>query len=466
MSIVTIQVGQCGNQVGFELFRTLANACEKAGPEFIASVRNTFFQSETASSKPGAKWTPRAVLIDMEPKVVVDVVGKSRTETLWSYEKCRAFTKQSGSANNWAFGFHVHGPSCAENIEKIISEEMDACDSLQAALILTSVAGGTGSGLGAFLAQMVRDLYPNLTIMNCVVWPYQTGEVIVQNFNALLTLSHLDSVSDAVWIFENDEVDLVCRHVLKEKRPSFDLLNEVIARSMAGVLLPMFHANVSRYEPKLREKVKSPDHVVQMYSVAPDATRPSRAILDAVSHLCSHPGYKLLTSKLLPQMPRNSIEFSTYTWHQLIKHSHQAVVCNARTENHIRWDVSFRDRLTSSDILPNRCVAVSVVLRGNALPSADPSPFHDKALFSDWRKDSGLQLRCSEDAFGGHEKMVSCFMNSQAIVDPLQRVIGKAHETFQANAYVHFYEKHGMERGDFDVAFVHCEQLLKDYCAL
>lgn len=54
-----------------------------------------------------------------------------------------------------------------------------------------SLAGGTGSGLGAWVTEQIRRDYPHALMMNVVVWPYSKGEVSVQHFNSLLTLSHV-----------------------------------------------------------------------------------------------------------------------------------------------------------------------------------------------------------------------------------------------------------------------------------
>lgn len=39
-----------------------------------------------------------------------------------------------------------------------------------------------------------------------VVSPYHSGEVIVQNYNAVLTLGHLATASNAVLVLENEHV--------------------------------------------------------------------------------------------------------------------------------------------------------------------------------------------------------------------------------------------------------------------
>lgn len=47
-------------------------------------------------------------------------------------------------------------------------------------LLLQSMAGGTGAGVGTYIATALRDEYPVTHALNCCVWPYESGEVIVQ----------------------------------------------------------------------------------------------------------------------------------------------------------------------------------------------------------------------------------------------------------------------------------------------
>lgn len=61
-----------------------------------------------------------------------------------------------------------------------------------------SLAGGTGSGLGTYVTEMLRDLFPKSFIVNEVVAPYQSGEVILQSYNSLLTLAHLYQVQGVI----------------------------------------------------------------------------------------------------------------------------------------------------------------------------------------------------------------------------------------------------------------------------
>lgn len=94
---------------------------------------------------------------------------------------------------------------------------------------MQSLAGGTGSGLGAHLVETLRDDYPGSNILNFSVWPYLNGEVVLQNYNVLLTLGSLIENSDAVITLFNDQILTICKELLKNARPSYKVLNQVIA---------------------------------------------------------------------------------------------------------------------------------------------------------------------------------------------------------------------------------------------
>lgn len=73
--------------------------------------------------------------------------------------------------------YSVHGPRHAESIMNLIQKEVEKCDSLSGFFIIMSMAGGTGSGLGAFITQNLQEQYSSSLKMNHIIWPYGTGEV-------------------------------------------------------------------------------------------------------------------------------------------------------------------------------------------------------------------------------------------------------------------------------------------------
>ena len=73
MSVLTIQLGQCGNQVGGEFFENMAAAGAGAagGDSGGAAYSSPFFRpAETAAADGERGAVARAVMVDMEPKVI------------------------------------------------------------------------------------------------------------------------------------------------------------------------------------------------------------------------------------------------------------------------------------------------------------------------------------------------------------------------------------------------------------
>ncbi len=123
----------------------------------------------------------------------------------------------------------------------MVRREAEKCDRLGGFITLMSLAGGTGSGVGAYITQCLRDEFPTSFCINQVVWPYETGEVIVQNYNAVLTLSHLYQTADAILTMDNDSLHRICSQLLGFKSVGFQELNQVISHKLAGVLQPAFY---------------------------------------------------------------------------------------------------------------------------------------------------------------------------------------------------------------------------------
>ena len=172
---------------------------------------------------------------------------EAKKSGLWMYPEKQQFCQKRGSGNNWAHGFKVHGPAAEERIMGLIQSEAEKCDNLSGFLTFMSLAGGTGSGVGAYITQCVKDEFPHAFLLNQVVWPYHTGEVIVQNYNAVLTLSHLYQSTDAILVMENDQLHKICSQLLNIKTVSFKDINKVICDKLMGILQPAVTEKYSGY---------------------------------------------------------------------------------------------------------------------------------------------------------------------------------------------------------------------------
>jgi tubulin epsilon len=62
----------------------------------------------------------------------------------------------SGAGNNWAHGHHGYGPQYRDALTQQLRRAAEDADSLQGFLLLHSLGGGTGSGLGTFLLRLLE----------------------------------------------------------------------------------------------------------------------------------------------------------------------------------------------------------------------------------------------------------------------------------------------------------------------
>jgi len=67
-------------------------------------------------------------------------------------------------------------------------------------MLLHSIAGGTGSGLGSYLLENLNDRYPKKLVQTYSVFPNseEISDVVVQPYNSLLSLKRLTLNADSV----------------------------------------------------------------------------------------------------------------------------------------------------------------------------------------------------------------------------------------------------------------------------
>lgn len=117
--------------------------------------------------------------------------------------------------------------------------EYDSLSTFEGFLLLQSAAGGTGSGLGARLSEILKAEFPKKTLLNIAIWPHSRGEVIVQNYNTALTMGSILNSSDGIVVIENDMAKQVCQTKLNIKLPSFADMNALIAAHLVSVFFPI-----------------------------------------------------------------------------------------------------------------------------------------------------------------------------------------------------------------------------------
>lgn len=182
----------------------------------------------------------RAILVDTEE----GVVSETRRHPILGdlFEETQVITDVGGAGNNWARGYASYGPKFQPRVEAALRKAVEACDSPQAFFLVYSVGGGTGSGLGSSVLELLRDIYPDLCRFNVAVYPSADYEdVITGPYNAVLATKCLTEASDCVIPLENRalldyrarQAGLGASQLPDGIGAGFDGINDVIAQLLS-----------------------------------------------------------------------------------------------------------------------------------------------------------------------------------------------------------------------------------------
>lgn len=103
-------------------------------------------------------------------------------------------------------------------------------------MMLHSIAGGTGSGLGSFLLERLNDRFPKKIIQTYSVFPDTTnsGDVVVHPYNSMLTMRRLTQNADSVVVLDNGALSHIAADRLHLQEPSFQQTNQLVSTVMSA----------------------------------------------------------------------------------------------------------------------------------------------------------------------------------------------------------------------------------------
>jgi tubulin epsilon len=136
----------------------------------------------------------------------------------------------------------------AEKILEQIRRQAEFTDSLQSFLLLHSLGGGTGSGLGTYILPLLEDHYPDVYRFTSAVFPSEDDDVITSPYNSVLSLGQLIEHSDCVLPIDNQSLmDITNRiHVKSSKSLTsetqgkpFDGMNNIAAHLLLNLTCSM-----------------------------------------------------------------------------------------------------------------------------------------------------------------------------------------------------------------------------------
>ncbi|KAF1962142.1 tubulin-domain-containing protein [Byssothecium circinans] len=186
-----------------------------------------FYQSDDT------RYIPRAILLDLEPRVL-NSIQSSAYKNIYNPENFYIHKDGTGAGNNWGMGYSM-GEQVQEEIIDMIDREADGSDSLEGFMLLHSIAGGTGSGLGSFMLERLNDRFPKKLIQTYSVFPNtQDGDIVVQPYNSLLSMRRLTQNADSVVVLDNGALSRIAADRLHVQNPSFQQTNQLVSTVMSA----------------------------------------------------------------------------------------------------------------------------------------------------------------------------------------------------------------------------------------
>ena len=247
--IITIQVGQCGNQIGWRFWDLALREHASRGILFDDAMSSFFLFDEKHQILKA-----RALLIDTEQGVINQLLKSDVGEL---FDNTQLLNEVSGAGNNWAQGFYDYGVNYKDKILSQINNVLEPCDSPQCFLIAHSIGGGTGSGLGSYIVNLLGQNYPDIFKFTLSVFPSKDDDVITSPYNSVLSLNYLINDADCVLPVDNESLIEIVNKVKsqnkntaknifgnkndineKGKKP-YDEMNSIIAHLLSNLTCSM-----------------------------------------------------------------------------------------------------------------------------------------------------------------------------------------------------------------------------------
>lgn len=469
---ITIQIGQCGNQIGCRFWdlalREHANVNKKgvfdeALSTFFRNVeaKSSFGQSEEIAVGKGNEkiksLKARAVLIDSEEGVVNEIMKGPLNEV---FDHRQYITDVSGAGNNWAEGHMYYGQKYNTHIRELVRRNAEHCDSLESFFIMHSMGGGTGSGLGTAVLKMLADEFQDVHRFVVAVYPSADDDVITSPYNAVLAQRQLTDFADCVIPIDNQSlVNIVNRvesHSTSSSSKTFASntrkLDPSKVISTGGNIISS--VNTTHAQRKCEKPFDSMNNIVA--NMLLNLTSSSRFegslnvdLNEITMNLVPFPRLHYLISSLSPLYINEQVNLQVRGIEQMFSDSfkpeNQLLQCNPKSSLYLSYALLLRGNCQISDIRRN---IEKLKTQLNFIP---------------WNKEGWKTGLCSIPPFGQPYSLLG-LANNTCIKDTFSVIKDRFHRLYKRKAHLHHYTQvDGMDIELFSEAEESIVDLINDY---
>jgi len=430
--IITIQVGQCGNQIGWRFWDLALREHASRGILFDDAMSSFFLFDEKHQILKA-----RSLLIDTEQGVINQLLKSDIGEL---FDNTQLLNEVSGAGNNWAQGFYDYGNNYKDKILNKVNNALEQCDSPQCFLITHSIGGGTGSGLGSYIVNLLGENFPDIFKFTLSVFPSKDDDVITSPYNSVLSLNHLINYADCVLPVDNESLIEIVNNVKsqnkktsknifgnkneineKNKKP-YDEMNSIIAHLLSSLTCSM------RFEGTLDVDIND----ITM-NLVPFPRQ--HFILSSLSPL-----YHVLDQKLEPRRTDQIFDDVFNSDFQLIK-------CDNFNQGiYFATALIARGNLTVSDLMYN------IEKKKNKINSVS------------WNHEGFKIGLCSQPPVNMKYGLL-CLSNNTAITECFKRMSDRFMKLYKHKAHLHHFTNYIPENVNniFDESIANLDSLIADY---
>ncbi|MEZ5300661.1 MAG: tubulin beta chain [Verrucomicrobiales bacterium] len=417
--ILSIHVGQCGNQIGEQFWRLVTrehglnlDGSPNASAHTDRRNQGVFFDQVSPT-----KFVPRAVLVDLEPGVISRVEGGDMAEL---FDSGSIVKKIPGAANNWARGYKVEGEKVIDQIMNVIDSAVEKTESLQGFMVTHSIGGGSGSGLGSLIIERLRQAYPRKKLFTFSVAPSPLiSDSAIEPYNATLTLQKLKENADAVVLLDNHALFKIASAKLK-RSPNYMDLNNIIALIMSSITASL------RFPGSLNTDLG-----------------------EFLVNLVPFPGNHFLTASFAPMVAATA----------------EGGKVNAAFDDVVQETFSPENFTAALDFQQGVYLSACGLFRGHVSAKevdANMADIRGTLNFASYVP-TGIKIGVTETPPEGFERSGLALVNHTGIAQVFDRLVGQFDAMFENRAYTHWFEAAGVDHAQLEAARHSVADLAQSY---
>ncbi|ETO29267.1 hypothetical protein RFI_07856 [Reticulomyxa filosa] len=216
--IITVEVGQAGIQVGNSVW------------EQYCAEHNI---STTGKQQRVIKDSSFKVFFEEKKPNVIDEMKSGLFDSNF-------LLSGNEDATTFARAYYTSGKQILDKVNDQLRKLADNCDNIMGFMMTNSIAGGTGSGLGALILERLAVDYRKKIKVDCVIYPSHTlSTSVIEPYNAMLAMRWLLGYTEVILAFDNESIYNICQSNLHIAKPDISNVNRLITKVISSMTASM-----------------------------------------------------------------------------------------------------------------------------------------------------------------------------------------------------------------------------------